>query len=216
MKLELKSQIIISDNFDNIIKLLKEEASKEVYFEFFIKDDNSNFTLNDANEVIAKAYLASKEKVYLVLGAKQFSDVVQNRLLKIIEEPPPKKEFILLCKNQTTLLATITSRLPIERIFFEEKEEIELSLNVENLNLESIYHFLQEHKRVDANQAGKILEEIIKKAIKSQKFLLDEKALNFFGKLRQLLFLGGKGDFILNAALLMLLQKKKKVQNGYL
>ncbi len=210
MKLQLKSQIIISDNFEKVLELLKEDASKEILFELFIKEDNTNFTINDANEVIAKAYLASKEKVVLILGAKQFSEVVQNRLLKIIEEPPKNKEFILLCKNQATLLPTITSRLPLEKAFFEEKEEVELKLNLNNLTLQEVYNFLQEYKRIDQNQAALLLEEIIKKAIKSQKFLLDQEALEFFSTLRESLFFGAKGDFILYSALLMLLEKRKK------
>jgi DNA polymerase-3 subunit delta' len=208
LNLEPKSQIVITSDYEKVLQELKEHAPKGSSFELFIKDDE-NFLVSDANEVIANAYLASKEKVFLVLYAKNFSDVVQNRLLKIIEEPPKNKEFILITPSKSTLLATILSRLPLTH-FEDKKEKIELSLDMNNLSLEAVYQFIQEHKRLKVDEAIVLVEEIIKQALLSDSFNIDEKTLALFYKVRLALDVGSPTDFVLTTLLLKLLAKKKK------
>ena len=208
MNLKPISQIIISENYLEVVDKLKEVAPKDSRFELFIKED-SNFLVSDANEVIAKAYLASKEKIFLCLGTKVFSDIVQNRLLKIIEEPPKNKEFILITPLKSALLPTIKSRLPLINMQ-KLKEEVEINLDINNLNLETLYKFVQENKRLKPQEAITILEHIIKEAIKSNRYNLDERALNLFSDAREALTLGAPTDFILTATLLKLLSKKVK------
>jgi len=208
LNIEAKSQIIITSNHQKAIELLKQKAPKGSSFELFIKD-NENFLVSDANEVIASSYLASKEQIFLVLYANNFSDIVQNRLLKIIEEPPKNKEFIIITPSKSTLLPTILSRLPLVTLE-DEKEQVALSLDVKNLNLESVYHFLQEHKRLKSAEAIVLLEAIIKEAIICESYNLDEKSLELFHKLRIALDVGSPSDFVLTTLLLKLLAKKKK------
>lgn len=208
MKLEPISQVIISEDFLGVVEQLKEVAPKDSRFELFIKDD-TNFLVSDANEVIAKAYLASSELVFLCLGAKTFSDVVQNRLLKIIEEPPKNKIFILITPLKSALLPTIKSRLPITTIKKEQKD-LKINLDINNLNLQNVYNFIQENKRLKPNEAVEILEYIIKEAIKSNRFNLDEATLELFSKAREALNLGAPADFTLTTILLKLLAKKAK------
>ena len=208
MNIEAKSQIIITSNHQKAIELLKQKAPKGSSFELFIKD-NENFLVSDANEVIASSYLASKEQIFLVLYANNFSDIVQNRLLKIIEEPPKNKEFIIITPSKSTLLPTILSRLPLVTLE-DEKEQVALSLDVKNLNLESVYHFLQEHKRLKSAEAIVLLEAIVKEAIVCESYNLDEKSLELFHKLRIALDVGSPSDFVLTTLLLKLLAKKKK------
>ena len=208
MNLKPISQIIISDDFLGVVDKLKEIAPSSARFELFIKDD-SNFLVSDANEVIAKAYLSSKEEIFLCLGAKVFSDVVQNRLLKIIEEPPKNKIFILITPLKSALLPTIKSRLPITTLK-ENKNSIELNLDLTNLNLQNVYNFIQQNSRLKPQEAIEILEYIIKEAIKSNKFTLDEATLELFSKSREALNLGAPADFTLTTILLKLLAKKAK------
>ena len=208
MKLKPVSQVIISSNYAEVVELIKEVAPLDSKFELFIKDE-SNFKVSDANEVIAKAYLSSKEKIFLCLGADKFSDIVQNRLLKIIEEPPKNKEFILITPLKSALLPTIKSRLPVTTIDNQEKS-IDLNLDIDNLTLENVYHFIQNNRRLKPDEAIPIIEEIIKNAIKSKKFNLDESSLDLFGKAREALNLGSPADFIITTILLKLLAKKVK------
>ena len=208
MRLEATSQVVISSNFFEVVDKLREVAPKDARFELFIKEDE-NFLVSDANEVIAKAYLSSKEQVFICLGAQIFSDVVQNRLLKIIEEPPKNKQFILITPLKSALLPTIKSRLPITTIK-SETEVLNINLDIKNLTLQSLYDFIQENKRLKSKEAIDILEYIIKEALKSSKYNLDEATLELFSKSREVLNLGAPADFTLTAVLLKLLAKKIK------
>jgi len=188
--------------------MLKSSAPKDSMFELFIKD-GENFKVEDANEVIAKAYLASNYKVFIVLYAENFSEVVQNRLLKIIEEPPKNKEFILITPSKSALLSTIKSRLPTINLA-SKKDEVEIKLNFKNLSINDVYSFVQEHKRLKPKDAIIYLEAIITKAIKSKSFDLDEQSFEVFKNARVALDVGSPADFVLTSVLLKLLAKKRK------
>jgi len=208
LNLQPVSQVIITSNFNDTIDRLKEIAPIKSTFELFIKEDE-NFKVSDANEVIAKAYLASKDRVFICLASDIFSDVVQNRLLKIIEEPPRNKEFIIITPSKSALLPTIKSRLPVT-ILSKEKKGIELNLDFNNLHLESVYNFIQENKRLKLKEAVEIVESVVIKAIKSKAFNLDEGSLKLFSDARKALELGSPADFIITNILLKLLAKKLK------
>ncbi len=51
-----------------------------------------------------------RHKVFIIDGAEHLSSEASNRLLKILEEPPPHVVFLLLTPNQRLLLPTIVSR----------------------------------------------------------------------------------------------------------
>ena len=208
MKLEPISQVIITKDFNKAIQLLQEIAPQDALFELFIKEDG-NFLVSDANEVMQKAYLTSQNQVFLCLASQNFSDVVQNRLLKIIEEPPKNKIFILITPSKATILPTIKSRLPITTLK-DEIQEIEIDLNLKNLTLKDVYNFIQQNRRLKPNEATIILEKIVKDAIKSKAYNFDEQTLNLFSKLRVALDMGSHADFILTTLLLKLLAKKIK------
>jgi len=211
LKIEPISQVFITQNYENVIESLKNAAPSSSLFELFIKD-GENFKVEDANEVIAKAYLASEYKVFLVLYADNFSEVVQNRLLKIIEEPPKNKEFILITPSKSALLPTIKSRLPVVSIK-DNLEQIELNLNFSNLTLNDVYNFIQEHKNLKPKEAIEYLEAIVTNAIKSKNFNLDASCFDSFKNARVALNLGSPADFVLTSTLLKLLAKKQKKAN---
>jgi len=208
LNLEPISQVLITSDFNEAVEKIKAIAPLNSTFELFIKEDEV-FKVSDANEVITKAYLASENKVFILLASEIFSDVVQNRLLKIIEEPPKNKEFILITASKSALLPTIKSRLPVISLSVEQ-EELELNLDLNNLTLNSVYNFLQENKRLKPKDAIPIAEKIIKDAIKSGAYNLDEGALKLFTDARRALDVGSPADFVLTNILLKLLAKKPK------
>ena len=171
--------------------------------------EKETFSVSDAKLVIEKAYMASEEITIIILAAKTFSPLVQNKLLKVIEEPPKNKEFILLTESKSTVLDTIKSRLPIS-ILSEVKEEKELGLDLKLLSLESVYEFTQTHKRTDAKAMKLLIEEISKEAIRSGSYDLDEKTLALFSNTFIALDVGSPPQFVLNTLLLKLLARKKR------
>jgi len=207
MSLTLTSQVIVTSNIEDTI--LKLEALKTDERIVKIVEEDKAFSVDDAKEVIAKAYMASEETTVILLGAKVFSPVVQNKLLKVIEEPPKNKEFILITQSKSTVLDTIRSRLPI-KVLREHAEIVDIGLDIKQLSLALVYDFIQEHKRTNAKEMALLIEHIAKEAIASGRYDLDEKILGLFSDCYVALDMGSPPQFVLNALLLKLLARKKR------
>lgn len=203
----LSSQVIISANIEDTV--LKLEALRSTERIVKILETEKAFSVTDAKEAIAKAYMASEETTVLILAAKVFSPVVQNKLLKVIEEPPKNKEFILITNSKSTVLGTIRSRLPIT-VVSESREEEDLGLDVASLSLATVYEFIQTHKRTDAKAMTLLIERISKASIQSQVYDIDEVTLTLFSNAFVALDMGSPPQFVLNVLLLKLLARKKR------
>ncbi len=89
-----------------------EEGRADV--EFF----EGKFTVADAERISDKAYytpIELKKKYFIIKCGEVFNDAAQNKLLKILEEPPRTTGFILITKEESYLLPTVRSRLKIIR-----------------------------------------------------------------------------------------------------
>lgn len=203
----LTSQVIVTSKIDETVAKLEAQRTHERIVK--ILEADKAFSVDDAKQVIEKAYMASEETTVIILSAKMFSPIVQNKLLKVIEEPPKNKEFILLTHSKATILDTIRSRLPIS-VLTEEKEEEDLALDLKQLSLSSVYEFIQMHKRTDVKHMKNIVERIVKEAMISEKYDLDEKTLSLFSNVYFALDMGSPPPFVLNALLLKLLARKKR------
>jgi DNA polymerase-3 subunit delta' len=204
--MRLVSQVIISSDIDDTVIQLEGLQQNERFVKI-IKEDT--FLVEDAKLAIEKAYMASEETTVIIIAAKTFSPIVQNKLLKVIEEPPAKKEFILITPSKATILDTIRSRLPI-MVLSQEKEEERLDLDLSQLSLATVYDFVQTHKRTDAKAMKELVERISKAAIHSQAYNLDEKTLTLFSNTYIALDVGSPPQFVLNTLLLKLLARKKR------
>ncbi len=205
--MRLQSQIIITAHFeDTLVKLRQLALQGERLIPIFRE---GNFLVEDVRQAIEKAYLASQEKTIIVLAADQFSEVVQNRLLKIIEEPPPNKEFILLFASKAIILPTIRSRLPVT-VIDELSSVSELALDMQKLDIRLVYDFVQEHARISAPKAKGLLEQIGATAIMSRYYEMDERTLDMMRDAVKVLDRGSPPAFVLTAVLLKLLARKKR------
>lgn len=207
MTLSLHSQVIICNDIPETILAL--EACKKNENIIKIIEEDKAFSVMDAQYAIEKAYMASEETQVILLGAKLFSPIVQNKLLKVIEEPPKNKIFILLTHSKSTILDTIRSRLPIH-ILSKNKDLEDLDLDIKQLTLGSVYHFIQEHKRTQAKEMSILIERIAKEAMTSGNYDLDTKTLGLFSDCYVVLDMGSPPQFVLNALLLKLLARKKR------
>jgi len=205
--MKLISQVIVTSKVDETIATLEAQVTTQRMVK--ILEGDKAFGVDDAKEVIAKAYMASEEMTIIILSAKVFSPVVQNKLLKVIEEPPKNKAFILITQSKSTILDTIRSRLPIS-VLSESREEEALGLEMRQLSLSSVYDFTQAHKRTNAKEMTMIVEHIAKEAMTSGYYNLDEKTLSLFSDCFVALDMGSPPQFVLNALLLKLLARKKR------
>ena len=209
-ELILRSQVLISNDIAGTVEHLRNLKTNERIVEICKLDPKDDaFKVEDAKLAIEKAYLASEEITVIILAAKHFSPIVQNKLLKVIEEPPKNKEFILVTVSKAAILPTIRSRMPV-KVLSQTREEEALGLDVVQLSLADVYAFIQTHKRTDAKQMKRLVERIVKRAITSEKFDLDEKTLKLFSDAYVALDVGSPPQFVLNTLLLKLLAKKRR------
>jgi len=86
--------------------------------EKIIANKQGNISANECNEIIRQLSLKSFESGYkiLIMWMPEFLGKEGNKLLKLIEEPPPDTLFMLVSENETLILPTILSRLQIIRL----------------------------------------------------------------------------------------------------
>jgi len=229
--MRLTSQVIISTQIENTIKELEKLRKDEHLIEIIspamksilspdevsscppyvqrITTEKETFRVDDAKVVIEKAYMASEDRTIIILAAETFLPLIQNKLLKVIEEPPKNKEFILITPSKSTILATIKSRLPIT-ILSELKEELNIDLDLKQLSLATVYAFIQEHKRTDTKRMKRVIEQLSMDTIASESYDLDETTLSLFSNAFLALDVGSPPQFVLNTVLLKLLARKKR------
>jgi DNA polymerase-3 subunit delta' len=86
----------------------------------FIQADNKqgNISAHECNEINRKLSLKSFESGYkiLIIWMPEYLGNEGNKLLKLIEEPPPDTLFILVTENEAQILPTILSRVQIIRL----------------------------------------------------------------------------------------------------
>ena len=94
----------------------------------FIGAENKqgNITALECNDIIKKLSLKSFESPYkiLILWMPEYLEKEGNKLLKIIEEPPPNTLFILVAENESLILPTIVSRCQLVKIPLLETKDI--------------------------------------------------------------------------------------------
>jgi DNA polymerase-3 subunit delta' len=204
-ELQLQGQVIVTQDTARMV----ESLSALVTTERFVTIVEESFKVEHANLAIEKAYIASKEPTVILLASDIFTPIIQNKLLKIIEEPPSNTEFILITKSKATILPTIASRLPIVVDSFKVAEET-LALDIGNLTLESVYAFTKEHQRTSAIEMKRIIEKIVSLALQHKSFAFDEASLKLFSNATKALNMGSPATFVLNTVLLKLLARKKR------
>lgn len=87
--------------------------------DIFTIDGDANpraFPVDAIRKIRSDAYIKPNEapnKIYVLLGAQNMSEISQNALLKVLEEPPDNVLFILTAASASALLPTIRSRAQI-------------------------------------------------------------------------------------------------------
>ena len=102
----------------------------------FIGAENKqgNITVYECMDIIRKINLKSFESEYkiLIMWMPEFLGNVGNKLLKLLEEPPPDTLFILVAENESLILPTILSRTQLVKIPALQNLEVEAALELRN------------------------------------------------------------------------------------
>lgn len=98
----------------------------------FIGAENKqgNITAHECNDIIRKLNLKSFESEYkiLLLWMPEYLGNEGNKLLKLIEEPPPNTLFLLVAENESLILPTILSRCQLIKVPALETKDVEEAL----------------------------------------------------------------------------------------
>lgn len=103
------------------------------------ENKQGNISVEESRNVIQSLSLKAFEgefKILLLWLPEMMNTQAANALLKILEEPPPKTIFLMVCNDTKSLLATIISRVQMSRIPAFTDQEIEENL-VEKFDVDS-------------------------------------------------------------------------------
>lgn len=99
----------------------------------FIEAENKQPVIGteESAEILRKLTLTTYEseyKVMIIWMAEKMNAAAANKLLKILEEPPDKTLFMLVCENEDQLLRTIISRTQLVKIKKIDEHSLEQAL----------------------------------------------------------------------------------------
>ncbi len=94
------------------------------------ENKQGNITAEECNDIIRKLSLKSFESEYkiLIMWMPEYLGKEGNKLLKLIEEPPPNTLFILVAEKEEQIIPTILSRCQLVKVPPLKIEEIEKGL----------------------------------------------------------------------------------------
>lgn len=102
----------------------------------FIGAENKqgNITSDECNDITRKISLKSFESEYkvLIIWMPEYLTKNGNKLLKLIEEPPPNTLFLLVAENEDLILPTILSRTQLVKIPALSNLEVESALELKS------------------------------------------------------------------------------------
>lgn len=112
----------------------------------FIEAENKqgNITAHECNDITRKMSLKSFEAEYkiLIMWMPEMLGKEGNKLLKLIEEPPPNTLFLFVAQNEALILPTILSRTQL--------------IKIPQLTKKAIAEALQERENLPAPKAAQI------------------------------------------------------------
>lgn len=89
--------------------------------------NNEKLLVADSNEIVAESFVKPSNLPYKIFVIKDFdvsTEEAQNKLLKVLEEPPKNVYFLLSAKSEERVLPTIKSRCDKIKIYPLPKEDI--------------------------------------------------------------------------------------------
>ncbi len=192
-----KSHILISTEIEAEFDRLTSEL-KPNRVVGFIEDD---FKIEHAKAVVAESYISESQTKYIVIGSSSFTNVAQNSLLKVLEEPPKNIEFIIISPTKSNLLPTVRSRLPILK-GETTHGMVELELNLAKIDYAQVFEFLKANARVKKSEAKKLVEALYHRATVVDRLILSDEQLENFDKAYRLIELNSRPQSVLSMILM--------------
>ncbi len=128
-----KSLLCVSKNkpCDGCSSCVKFEHGNHLDFKIIEPKSKKSISTEDVSVLLSDAFLIPNEgdnKVYIIQKAHLMTPAAQNKLLKILEEPPEYLTIMLLCDNISNVLSTIISRSVTIKMQRLSEEQIKIEL----------------------------------------------------------------------------------------
>jgi len=201
----VKGHILIAADIEAEAQTLVNSLKPFRAVEFVITEES--FKIEHAKAVLAEAYISESQTKYIIIGAHEITDVAQNSLLKLLEEPPKNIEFIIISPTKSNLLPTVRSRLPIVK-HSSGHAALSIELSLARLDYKEVFDFLKEHARTKKDEARVLVEALFYRATVVDALILNETQLENFDRAYRLLTLNARPQSVL-AMLLMSFAKEK-------
>ncbi len=123
------------------------------------EDKKKNISVTQIDRLREIAYLTphtASGKVFIIEKAETLNAASQNKLLKLLEEPPANVSFILLSESASSLLETVVSRCTVFSLFEPSFDEALRELVSRGCDHEKASEMLAPNK----NNIGKTLEAL--------------------------------------------------------
>lgn len=128
-------------NCENCVKILSNTHPDVLFY-----PTGKTFMVQDALDIIENAYKKPtiSEKKIFVISNLDSSIISQNKLLKILEEPPKNVYFILCANNSKSILETILSRTQSFMLPPFQTEKLKQIISSHNLSIDERIIFYAE------------------------------------------------------------------------
>ena len=147
--------IAVSNDFDSAIDSIKSAFDGEVLIFPKPFKEQKDILVDDIEELMEAAYLTGEERLF-VLKSETYSVVVQNKLLKLLEEPPAGIKFCLLVNSKAALLPTVCSRLSICELKTKKEASLE-PIDLSRFSAEGMFEILKKTESMDREEAKEYL-----------------------------------------------------------
>ena len=139
-------------------------------------------TVSEIIDSAQKKPFESDKKIFVIFGAENLTEAVQNKILKTIEEPPANTYFLFLATNKSKLLPTVLSRV----------KEVELG----EIPSETIASMLEKNG-VKSDRAAVFASCAGGNASFAEKLALDDGFIDFFSRIVSCFFeINGSRDVL--------------------
>ncbi len=97
---------------ENSAEYLKVKKGADIDIKIYPKN-NEKLLVSDSNEIVSEVYIKPafhENKVFIIENLDISTEQAQNKLLKVLEEPPKNVYFLISCMEDAVVLPTIKSR----------------------------------------------------------------------------------------------------------
>jgi len=151
--------IVVSNDFNYAIGIIKGSFNKDVIIFPKPFKEQKDMLVDDAFELMEAAYLTGDERLFII-KSDSYSSVVQNKLLKLLEEPPRGVKFCLLVASKAALLPTVRSRLS-ECEIKTEKSFTQESVDFSKIDANFMFETLKKCESMSKDEAKEYLYALL-------------------------------------------------------